>query len=95
MLLATTLVFLVGNLISAIGATYESIMAGRIVSAIAHGAFLGIATVFAAELVDAERKGRAIAVVFSDLTTSTVLSAPLGAAVGQAWRSTEASASRP
>ena len=90
MLLLTTSVFLVGNTISALGPTYDVIMAGRIVSATAHGAFLGIAAVFAAELVDPARKGRAVAIVFSGLTASTVLGAPLGAAVGQAlgWRYT-------
>ncbi|MFH5823424.1 MFS transporter [Georgenia sp. AZ-5] len=90
MLLLTTGIFLVGNAISALGPTYEVIMAGRVVSATAHGAFLGIAAVFAAELVDPARKGRAVAIVFSGLTASTVLGAPLGAAVGQAlgWRYT-------
>ena len=90
MLLLSTAVFLIGNTLSALGPSYELIMAGRIVSATAHGAFLGIAAVFAAELVDATRKGRAVAIVFSGLTASTVLGAPLGAAVGQAlgWRFT-------
>jgi predicted MFS family arabinose efflux permease len=56
----------------------------------AHGAFLGIAAVYAAELVDPARKGRAVATVFTGLTASTVLGAPIGAAVGQAlgWRYT-------
>ncbi|MEV2273718.1 MFS transporter [Nonomuraea africana] len=90
MLLLTTGVFLLGNLISALGPSYEAIMAGRIISAMAHGAFLGIAAVFAAELVDPARKGRAVAIVFSGLTASTILGAPIGAAVGQAlgWRFT-------
>jgi len=90
MLLLTTAVFLVGNLVAALGPTYATIMTGRVISATAHGAFLGIAAVFAAELVEPARKGRAIAVVFSGLTASTVLGAPLGAAVGQAfgWRFT-------
>lgn len=90
MLLLTTAVFLLGNALSALSPSYELIMAGRVVSATAHGAFLGIAAVFAAELVDAKRKGRAVAIVFSGLTASTVLGAPLGAAVGQAfgWRFT-------
>lgn len=90
MLLLTTVVFLFGNTVSALGPTYELILAGRVISATAHGAFLGIAAVFAAELVDATRKGRAVAIVFSGLTASTVLGAPLGAAVGQAfgWRFT-------
>lgn len=90
MLLLTTGIFLAGNIVSALGPAYEVIMTGRVISATAHGAFLGIAAVFAAELVDAARKGRAVAVVFSGLTASTVLGAPLGAAVGQAlgWRFT-------
>ncbi|MEX5717813.1 MFS transporter [Geodermatophilus maliterrae] len=89
-LLATTGVFLAGNLLSALGPTYGVIMSGRVVSAMAHGAFLGIAAVHAAELVDPARKGRAVATVFMGLTASTVLGAPIGAAVGQAlgWRFT-------
>ncbi|SNR25503.1 MFS transporter [Blastococcus mobilis] len=90
MLLTTTGVFLAGNLLSALGPSYGVIMTGRVVSAMAHGAFLGIAAVYAAELVDPARKGRAVATVFTGLTASTVLGAPIGAAVGQAlgWRYT-------
>ena len=90
MLLLTTGVFLAGNIVSALGPTYEAIMAGRVISATAHGAFLGIAAVLAAELVDPARKGRAVALVFTGLTASTVLGAPIGAAVGQwlGWRFT-------
>src|SRR5918993_2135112 len=83
MLLLTTGVFLVGNIVSALGPIYEAIMAGRIISATAHGAFLGIAAVLAADLVDPARKGRAVALVFTGLTAATVLGAPIGAAVGQ------------
>jgi MFS transporter, DHA1 family, inner membrane transport protein len=90
MLLATAVVFLIGNLVSALGPSYNIIMAGRLVSAMAHGAFLGIAAVFAADLVAPQVKGRAIATVFAGLTASTVLGAPIGAAVGRAlgWRAT-------
>ena len=90
MLLASTGVFLAGNVLSAVGPDYAVILSGRVVSAMAHGAFLGIAAVYAAELVDPVRKGRAVATVFTGLTASTVLGAPIGAAVGQAlgWRFT-------
>jgi MFS transporter, DHA1 family, inner membrane transport protein len=90
MLLLSIGVFVVGNLLSALGPTYSVIMAGRLVAATAHGAFLGIAALYAGDLVDPERKGRAIALVFSGLTAATVLGAPLGAAVGRAlgWRFT-------
>jgi MFS transporter, DHA1 family, inner membrane transport protein len=90
MLLSTATVFVVGNAISALGPTYQTIMVGRIISAMAHGAFFGIAAVFAAELVDQARKGRAIATIFAGATAATVLGAPLGAAVGRllGWRFT-------
>lgn len=90
MLLATAAVFVLGNLVAALGPSYGVIMAGRVISAMAHGAFLGIAAVFAADLVPAQVKGRAIAIVFAGLTASTVLGAPIGAAIGRAlgWRAT-------
>jgi MFS transporter, DHA1 family, inner membrane transport protein len=90
MLLISIGVFVLGNVVSAIGPTYWTIMSGRLIAATAHGAFLGIAALYAGELVDPARKGRAIALVFSGLTAATVLGAPLGAAVGRAlgWRFT-------
>lgn len=89
-LLMSLVVFVVGNVISAMGPTYEAIMVGRVVSAAAHGAFLAIASLAAGDMVDPSRKGRAIALVFAGVTASTVLGAPMGAAVGQAlgWRFT-------
>src|SRR5690606_1264716 len=90
MLLSSAGIFLAGNAISLFGPTYGWIMTGRIVAALAHGAFFGIAAVFAAELVAAKMKGRAIATVFAGSTAATILGAPIGAAVGQAlgWRAT-------
>lgn len=89
-LLMSLVVFVVGNFISAVGPNYETIMAGRLVSAAAHGAFLAIAALAAGDLVNPARKGRAIALIFTGVTASTVLGAPLGAAVGRAlgWRFT-------
>jgi hypothetical protein len=89
-LLTAAGIFLLGNLISLLGPDYGWIMVGRIVAALAHGAFFGIAAVFAAELVAAKLKGRAIATVFAGSTAATILGAPIGAAVGRAlgWRAT-------
>ena len=89
-LLAAASIFVGGNVISALGPTYEVILAGRVVSAMAHGAFFGIAAVVMADMVDASRRGSAVATIFAGMTAATVLGAPLGAAVGQAfgWRFT-------
>ncbi|GLY64909.1 MFS transporter [Amycolatopsis taiwanensis] len=90
MLLTAAGIFLVGNVISLTGLNYGWIMSGRVVAALAHGAFFGIAAVFAAELVAPKLKGRAIATVFAGSTAATILGAPIGAAIGRAlgWRAT-------
>ena len=82
--------FVLGNVISALAPSYEVMFAGRIVTALAHGAFFGIGSVVAAELVAAEKKAGAIAAMFTGLTVANIVGVPLGTFVGQAvgWRVT-------
>lgn len=89
-LLGLMVLFVVGNLLSALAATYEVMLAGRVVAALCHGAFFGIGSVVAADLVTPERRAGAIALMFGGLTTANVLGVPLGTLLGQqlGWRST-------
>ena len=82
--------FIIGNLISAIAPTFGLMMVGRIVAALCHGAFFGIGAVVAADLVAPERKAGAISIMFAGLTTANVLGVPLGTLLGQhyGWRAT-------
>ncbi|MER6300387.1 MFS transporter [Kitasatospora sp. NPDC001539] len=82
--------FAVGNLISATAPTFAVMLAGRIVASLAHGAFFGIGSVVAAELVAPHKKAGAIATMFTGLTLANVVGVPLGTFVGQAvgWRTT-------
>ncbi|MEK0154057.1 MFS transporter [Arthrobacter oryzae] len=82
--------FIAGNLISAIAPDYSMMMIGRIVAALAHGAFFGIGAVVAADMVAPTRKAGAIAIMFTGLTAANVLGVPFGTMLGQAagWRST-------
>ncbi|WP_457965821.1 MFS transporter [Arthrobacter sp. D1-29] len=82
--------FIAGNLISATAPDYWMMMAGRIVAALAHGAFFGIGAVVAADMVAPTKKAGAIAIMFTGLTAANVLGVPLGTMLGQAagWRST-------
>ena len=59
-------------------------------TALAHGAFFGIGSVVAAELVAPEKKAGAIAAMFTGLTVANIVGVPLGTYVGQAagWRAT-------
>ncbi|WP_418057411.1 MFS transporter [Pimelobacter simplex] len=89
-LLGLMVLFILGNLISALAPDYATMMSGRVVAALCHGAFFGIGSVVAAQLVAPERKASAIAFMFGGLTLANVLGVPLGTLLGQAagWRST-------
>jgi DHA1 family inner membrane transport protein len=90
MLLALMVLFIAGNLLSALAPTYGTLMAGRIVAALAHGAFFGVGAVVAADLVAPSRRARALSLMFSGLSLANVLGVPAGTAIGQAlgWRAT-------
>ena len=89
-LLFLMLLFIIGNLLSATGPSYELVMLGRIIAALCHGAFFGIGSVVAADLVPATKRAGAIAFMFAGLTIANVLGVPFGTLLGQAtgWRST-------
>lgn len=82
--------FIAGNLLSAIAPSFGVMLAGRVVASLAHGAFFGIGSVVAAELVAPQKKAGAIAMMFTGLTVANVVGVPLGTLVGQTlgWRVT-------
>lgn len=89
-LLGLMTLFIAGNVLSALAPSYALLMVGRVVAALAHGAFFGIGAVVATGLVAPERRARAIALMFTGLTAANVLGVPMGTLVGQAfgWRAT-------
>jgi len=82
--------FIAGNLVSAVAPDYALMMTGRIIAALSHGAFFGIGAVVAASMVAPTKKAGAIAIMFTGLTAANVLGVPFGTMLGQAagWRST-------
>ncbi|MFD5461845.1 MFS transporter [Kitasatospora sp. NPDC127059] len=82
--------FVVGNLLSAVAPSLPLMLVGRIVTSLAHGAFFGIGSVVAAELVAPDKKAGAIATMFTGLTVANIVGVPLGTYIGQAvgWRTT-------
>ncbi|MFE6233664.1 MFS transporter [Cellulosimicrobium sp. NPDC057862] len=89
-LLGLMVLFIAGNLLSAVAPTYEAMLLGRVVAALCHGAFFGIGAVVAADLVAPEKRAGAISIMFAGLTTANVLGVPFGTFLGQAagWRAT-------
>lgn len=89
-LLGLLVLFVIGNTLSAAAPTYGVMMIGRVVAALCHGAFFGIGSVVASNMVARERRASAVALMFTGLTASNVLGVPFGTLLGQAlgWRAT-------
>ncbi|MFJ2217113.1 MFS transporter [Streptomyces sp. NPDC101062] len=82
--------FVAGNTLSALAPTFGVMLTGRVVASLAHGAFFGIGSVVAANMVAPSRKAGAIAMMFTGLTVANVVGVPLGTFIGQnaGWRVT-------
>ncbi|MGW0546887.1 MFS transporter [Streptomyces altiplanensis] len=82
--------FIAGNLLSALAPSFGVMLTGRVVASLAHGAFFGIGSIVAADLVAPEKKAGAIAMMFTGLTVANVVGVPLGTFIGQSygWRLT-------
>lgn len=89
-LLGLIVLFVIGNVLTAIAPDYGVAMIGRIIAALCHGAFFGIGSVVAASLVPPAKRAGAIAIMFTGLTAANVFGVPFGTFLGQqlGWRST-------
>lgn len=90
MLVALMGAYGVFNLISAIAPNYGILSGARFLTGLPHGAYFGVASLVAASLVTAERRGRAIASVMLGLSVANVVGVPAGTWLGQnaGWRLT-------
>ncbi|MFF9018698.1 MFS transporter [Streptomyces eurythermus] len=80
----------VGNVASALAPDYTTLMAARLVSGVPQGVFFGVGTVVAADLVPAEKRAKAMSIMFGGFTLANVIGVPLGTLLGQqaGWRVT-------
>ena len=90
LLLGLIAAFTLGQVACALAPGFSTMLILRMLIAIAHGSFFGIAMVVAVGLVAPERRGFAVALILSGLTVSNVIGGPLGAAIGNylGWRAT-------
>jgi DHA1 family inner membrane transport protein len=89
LLVGLMLVFLVGNAASALATSYTSLTLARFFAGLPHGAYFGVASLVAADLVTADRRGRAVSRVMLGLAVSNVAGVPAATWLGQTfgWRS--------
>lgn len=90
LVLSLIFVFVLGNLVAATAGGYPLLMAGRVLSALAHCTLFAVCIVIANRLVGPGRQGSAVAKVALGLNLATVAGVPIGTAIGQhfGWRAT-------
>lgn len=81
-------IFTLGNLLAAIAPNYWGLMAARIITSLNHGAFFGIGSIVAINLVPKDQQASAVAMMFMGLTVATIGGVPLATWIGQniGWR---------
>ncbi|MBI3508200.1 MAG: MFS transporter [Chlamydiia bacterium] len=82
-LICLLVLFVLGNVISALAETFTLLIIGRILAALCHGAFFGISAVIASHIVEPSKRSMAVALMFSGLTLANVLGVPLGTLMGE------------
>ncbi|WP_285473198.1 MFS transporter [Actinoplanes sp. NBRC 101535] len=78
----------VGTVASAAAPTFELVLAGRFVAALAHGAYFGAAGLIAAHILGPGNHGKGIAIVLGGLTAANLIGVPVITGIGQnhGWR---------
>ncbi|MBB2200502.1 MFS transporter [Gluconacetobacter tumulisoli] len=81
-------IFTLGNLLSALAPDFAVLVASRVVTSLAHGAFFGVGSIVAAALVAPDRRASAVATMFMGLTLAAIVGSPLSTWIGQVvgWR---------
>lgn len=89
-LLSSMAAFAVFNVVAASASSYFALMLARVGLALAAGTFMPAASAYAVAISSAERRGRALAIVYTGLTVSMVIGVPLGVLIGEhlGWRFT-------
>lgn len=89
-LLSLMFMFIIGNILCALSTSYYFLMVARVLAALCHGTFFGIASVVAAGMVDENKKSQAIALVFMGVSLANILGVPVGTHIGEqfGWRAT-------
>jgi len=89
-LIGLMLLFVAGNSLSAFAPDDHWLLAARFLSGLPHGAFFGVGAVVATGMVSAERRARAVSLMFLGLTVANIAGVPVATLVGQhfGWRAT-------
>jgi DHA1 family inner membrane transport protein len=89
-LIALMAAFTAGNALAAMAPSFGTLLAARVLTGLPHGAFFGLASVVAADMVPRDRRATAISMVFAGLAIANVVGVPADTLLSQhfGWRAT-------
>lgn len=87
-MLVLFIIFFIGNALAATSTSYGTMLAGRLVTGAASGAFFGVALSAVAQITASEARGRATSLALQGLMLGTALGLPLSTLIGHrfGWR---------
>jgi DHA1 family inner membrane transport protein len=87
-LIGLMIVFSAGNIFSAIAPSYDLLVAARVFTSLAHGAFFGLGALVASEMVPPDKRASAVATMFAGLTIANIGGVPAATWIGNqiGWR---------
>ncbi|MYN10663.1 MFS transporter [Pseudoduganella aquatica] len=90
LLLTGLVVFVLGNLITAVAPSIEWVLASRLIAGLGAAMFSPTATATGASLVPPEKRAQALAIVIAGLTSATAFGSPIGTFISGLgdWRAT-------
>ena len=89
-LLMSLLVFIIGNVLSALSSSFVELLLARVVTALGISLFSPTAYAVSSQLSSEESRGKALAIIVSGFTLATIVGLPMGTFIGQlfGWRFT-------
>ncbi|MDP1980029.1 MFS transporter [Undibacterium sp.] len=85
LLIALILLFAAGNFAGTLTTDFLSLNVVRFIAGLPHGAYFGVATLVAANMVAPQKRATAVGLVILGLTSSTLLGVPAATWLGQTW----------
>lgn len=89
-LLGLSILFIFGNLLTSIAPNHLFLSTARFISGLPHGAYFGVASIVASQLVEKGKETAAVAAMISGMTIANLFGAPFGTFISHefSWRAT-------
>ncbi|PQP88163.1 MFS transporter [Paenibacillus sp. AR247] len=85
LLLLTFTLFVIGNLVAFFSPNFTVLMISRMILAASQGVFTVVALMVGSSLVEPQKQGNAIGIIYMGFSTALVAGTPLGTIIGEFW----------